>query len=113
MSSVSSRPIRNSVRRVPMYPDPPVMTYFIAASLPARGRVGAVMTARTMTTGSSAVERRLEALREADPVVARDQVWAWFVEAGQRFREDRQGAGEELAALFRAGTPPRDIDGPT
>jgi hypothetical protein len=71
------------------------------------------MAARTVTAAPSAVEPRLEALRETDPLVARDQVWAWFVETGQRLREDREGAGEELAALFRAGTPPRDIDGPT
>src|SRR5215207_1841104 len=36
-SSVSSRPIRNSVSRVPMYPDPPVITYFISSPIsPAR-----------------------------------------------------------------------------
>jgi hypothetical protein len=71
------------------------------------------MAARTMTAAPSAVERRLETLRAADPADARDQVWSWFVEAGQRFRDDRAGAGEELAALFRAGTPPGEIDGPT
>jgi hypothetical protein len=62
------------------------------------------------------VERRLDSLRElaqADPVGARDAAWAWIVEAGHRFREDRAGAGAELAELFRAGTPPREIDGPT
>jgi hypothetical protein len=63
-----------------------------------------------------AVERRLEALRElarSDPTGGRDAAWAWIVEAGQRFRDDRAGAGAELAALFAAGTPPRGIDGPT
>jgi hypothetical protein len=75
--------------------------------------VEAGMATRTVTAAPSAFEHRLETLREADPVDARDQVWAWFVEAGQRFHDDRDGAGEELAALFRAGTPPRDIDGPT
>jgi hypothetical protein len=62
------------------------------------------------------VERRVQVLRElaqSDPAAAADQAWAWFVEAGKRFHDDRDGAGEELAALFRAGTPSREIDGPT
>jgi hypothetical protein len=73
-------------------------------------------TAVREPVAADAVERRVHALRElaqSDPAAAADQAWAWFVEAGQRFRDDRQGAGEELAALFRAGTPSRGIDGPT
>ena len=68
------------------------------------------------TAAPGAVERRLDSLRElaeADPVAARDAAWAWIVEAGHRFHDDRAGAGAELAELFRAGTPPREIDGPT
>ena len=73
-------------------------------------------TAVREPAATDAVERRVHALRElaqSDPGGAADQAWAWFVEAGQRFRDDRQGAGDELAALFRAGTPSQGIDGPT
>jgi hypothetical protein len=69
---------------------------------------------------ASAVERRVAELRkraESDPQAAREAAreaaWAWIEELNQRAGKDRAGAERELNALFRAGTPPQGLDGPT
>ena len=56
---------------------------------------------------------RLSALSDQSGSAAREEAWAWIAELGRRARRDREGASEELAELFRAGTPAKGIDGPT
>ena len=59
---------------------------------------------------------RLGELRERgqrSPVEARDATWEWLLELRERAGRDRDAACATLRELFRAGTPPRDIDGRT
>jgi hypothetical protein len=65
-------------------------------------------TARPETT--SETEARLTDLRElaaTDPAEAQDATWAWIEELGERKAEG------ELGELYRLGTPPRELEGPT
>jgi hypothetical protein len=59
---------------------------------------------------SSAIEAKLEELRQlatTDPRAAQSAVWTWIQELGGRRAED------ELGELYRLGTPPQGLDGPT
>jgi hypothetical protein len=59
---------------------------------------------------ASAIETKLEELRQlatTDPRAAQSAVWAWIRELGDRRAED------ELGELYRLGTPPQGLDGPT
>ena len=56
---------------------------------------------------------RLRELAERDPAAARDDAWAWFVEAGRRIQTDRRAALSELGDVFRTGQPSRAIEGET
>jgi hypothetical protein len=56
---------------------------------------------------------RLRTLARTAPGAARDDAWAWFVEAGHRRSHDRDGALAELAELFAAGEPSHGVDGQT
>jgi hypothetical protein len=47
------------------------------------------------------------------PIEARDEVWDWFREAGERIPGDRDAALAELGTLFRAGKPATGIEGET
>jgi hypothetical protein len=65
---------------------------------------------------TSATEQRVGELRELaarDSAAAIDQAWGWFDSLGQRASEDQDSAAAELNELFRSGTPPTDLDGPT
>lgn len=62
------------------------------------------------TQAASPIEDELARLRElakSDPPAAQEATWAWIQELGKRKAED------ELGELYRLGTPPRDLDGPT
>jgi hypothetical protein len=59
---------------------------------------------------TSPIEARLTELRElaaADPPGAQVAVWAWIKELGSHKAED------QLGELYKLGTPPRGLDGPT
>ena len=61
-------------------------------------------------TAVSEVEARLPDLRErsaTDPAGAQEAAWAWIEELGRRKAET------ELGKLYRLGTPPRGLEGPT
>jgi hypothetical protein len=65
-------------------------------------------TARPETT--SETEARLLKLRElaaSDPVAAQDRTWSLIRQLGERKAE------AELGELYRLGTPPRGLEGPT
>ncbi|MGH7750858.1 MAG: hypothetical protein ACREQ5_39745 [Candidatus Dormibacteria bacterium] len=65
---------------------------------------------------STLVERRLEDLRARtaqDATTAAEEVWSWLLELSRRAADDRHGADRELNELFRLGTPPMGLDGPT
>lgn len=71
-------------------------------------------TASETTTAAketaSPIEARLADLRElaaSDAAGAQTSVWAWIQELGKRRAED------ELGELYKLGTPPRGLDGPT
>lgn len=80
-------------------------------------------TASTTTDGRSTairsqsrVERRLSELREVaarSPELARDETWAWFRELSEEAGRDRTGSARTLNELFRAGVPPKGLDGRT
>ncbi len=70
-------------------------------------------TAATEVGAAAARVMRLRELSEGDPAAARDDAWAWFVEAGKRIQTSRRAALEELGELFRTGRPSREIDGET
>ena len=66
--------------------------------------------------GGGSVEARVERLRELaheDRMLARDEAWRWFSEAGERVRTDRAAGMRELGALFATGTASTGIDGET
>jgi hypothetical protein len=48
-----------------------------------------------------------------DPGGAREEAWAWIEDLGQRARENRKDAHEELQQLFLTGEPADDIKGQT
>jgi hypothetical protein len=59
---------------------------------------------------TSPIEARLTELRElaaADPPGAQVAVWAWIKDLGSHKAED------QLSELYKLGTPPRGLDGPT
>jgi hypothetical protein len=59
---------------------------------------------------ASPIEARLAELRAVaatDPAGAQVATWAWIKELGEHRAED------ELGELYKLGTPPRDLDGPT
>jgi hypothetical protein len=68
-------------------------------------------TSRTeSTTAGSAIEAKLAELRSlaaGDPAAAQTAVWTWIKELGSRKAE------AELGELYRLGTPPQGLDGPT
>jgi hypothetical protein len=70
-------------------------------------------TASTETEAAparSAIETRLSELRQlatSDPRGAQNAVWAWIKELGDRRAKD------ELGELYKLGTAPQGLDGPT
>jgi hypothetical protein len=50
---------------------------------------------------------------ESDPAAGRDAAWAWFQELKRRSLTDQAGADSELNQLFRSGTVPALLSGPT
>lgn len=76
----------------------------------------AASEAPTPDPSSSATGQRvaeLRALSEKDPSAATDQTWGWFDALKARAGEDQDAAAAELNELFRLGSPPSDLDGPT
>ena len=64
----------------------------------------------------AAVDERVAELRELaarDAGAAIEQAWGWFDALKQRADEDQDAAAAEANELFRTGTPPTDLDGPT
>jgi hypothetical protein len=62
------------------------------------------------TEAGSPIASRLADLRklaDSDPAAAQTAVWEWIQELGGRKAED------ELGELYKLGTAPRDLDGPT
>jgi hypothetical protein len=71
---------------------------------------------QTTEAAVSAVEHRLSELRELaekNPDDAAELAWAWINHLSARAVRDPAGADAELNELFRLGTPPRGLDGPT
>ena len=59
---------------------------------------------------------RLEWLRRSvltQPSGAADAAWAWIHDLSKRAKTDASAADAELNELFRHGSPPKDLDGPT
>ena len=74
------------------------------------------MTSDRDTTEAAGVVGRLEWLRRSvatQPAGAADAAWAWIDELAKRAKSDASAADAELNQLFRLGTPPTDLDGPT
>ena len=62
------------------------------------------------------VAGKLEWLRESiktHSAGAADSTWAWIEELSKRSKTDATAADSELNELFRLGTTPADLDGPT
>ncbi len=76
-------------------------------------RSAAGANARAAYDAVAARLSRLLKLSSSDPDAAQQDALAWFLELGHRQRRDRSAALAELAELFRAGQPPRAIDGQT
>jgi hypothetical protein len=75
-----------------------------------------VVAERATEAGVSTVESRLAELRtlaQKNPDVAAELAWTWINELSARAVKDPKGANAELNELFRAGTPPQGLDGPT
>ena len=67
-------------------------------------------------TEATGAEGRLDWLRTSmvtEPSGAADAAWAWITDLSERSNTDADGADAELNELFRLGTPPTDLDGPT
>jgi hypothetical protein len=67
-------------------------------------------------TEATGVEGRLEWLRRSmvtEPAGAAEAAWAWVEDLSERANSDADAADEELNTLFRLGTPPTGLDGPT
>lgn len=65
---------------------------------------------------ATGVDGRLEWLRSsmtAEPSGAAEAAWAWIVDLSERAKTDAAGADTELNELFRMGTVPTDLHGPT
>ena len=65
---------------------------------------------------AAGVEGRLGWLRSsmtAEPAGAAEAAWAWIVELSERPKADALAADAELNELFRMGTVPSDLHGPT
>lgn len=76
----------------------------------------ATPTAAARRRSGHSVEARVARLRELahqHPVLARDEAWRWFADAGERLPTDRATVMRELAALFATGRPSTGIDGET
>ena len=62
------------------------------------------------------VAGKLDWLRESiktHSVGAADSTWAWIVDLSNRSKTDASGADSDLNELFRLGTTPTNLDGPT
>ncbi|QLL07062.1 hypothetical protein [Mycobacterium vicinigordonae] len=57
-----------------------------------------------------AAESRLSELRERD---AAEEAWQWIVDLKEQAKSDGAAAEAQLDAIFRKGTPPATLDGPT
>lgn len=76
---------------------------------------GASAATEAPSPAASPAERKVVALRElakSDPDSARDLAWTLFKELGARAPSSDEAA-QELAAIFRMGTPPSPIEGQT
>lgn len=65
---------------------------------------------------SGAVAERVAKLRERsrqDPRGAREEAWSWIEELGERARSNREGALQDLQAIFLCGRPAEGIEGQT
>jgi len=65
---------------------------------------------------AAGVEGRLEWLRssmKAEPSGAAEAAWAWILDLSERSKPDAAAADAELNELFRMGTVPTDLHGPT
>jgi hypothetical protein len=65
---------------------------------------------------AAGVDGRLEWLRNSmatEPDGACDAAWSWIVSLSEKAKTDAASADSELNELFRLGTPPTDLHGPT
>ena len=68
------------------------------------------------TAAQTPADDRLEWLRNAaadGQSGAVDSAWSWIVELSKLADNDSDSAESQLNTLFRLGTPPTDLDGPT
>ena len=67
-------------------------------------------------TVPAGVAGKLEWLRDsvkAHPEGAADSTWAWINDLAKRGKDDTESADADLNELFRLGTAPTDLNGPT
>lgn len=65
---------------------------------------------------AAGVAGRLEWLRNSmttEPSGAAEAAWSWIVALSEQAKSDAAAADSDLNELFRLGTPPTDLDGPT
>ena len=73
-------------------------------------------TADTVALPSGPVAERVAKLRElsqTDSEGAREEAWNWIRDLGERARSDREGALDDLQAMFLCGRPAEGIEGQT
>jgi hypothetical protein len=72
--------------------------------------------AKRRDTALPGVAGKLAWLRDsvkAHPEGAADSTWAWIDELSERAKDDAAAADADLNELFRLGTAPTDLNGPT
>ncbi len=62
---------------------------------------------------SATVAQRVAKLRELGGQQAREEAWTWIAELGKRAKSDRDGALQDLQALFLCGRPAQAVTGQT
>jgi hypothetical protein len=70
-------------------------------------------TAAATDSPTAARVRELRDRALTDPAAAGEETWDWFRELGALAADDRAAGEAELDALFRTGTVPEGLDGPT
>ena len=70
----------------------------------------------TTTEKTSDAERRVEELRQlalSDPLAAQEGAWSWITDLQELAKSDGKAADAQLNELYRLGSVPQGLDGPT
>lgn len=71
---------------------------------------------REPASNPTGIQGRLDWLRDSvnqHPEGAADAAWGWIEDLARRAQTDPDAAEADLDELFRSGSPPEDLDGPT